>query len=39
MPAHAPSARYPEAQRFIDIRRELDPGGLFLNDYLRPLFA
>jgi FAD/FMN-containing dehydrogenase len=31
--------RYPEAERFIEIRRELDPGGMFLNDHLRPLFA
>ncbi len=32
-------ARYPRAEQFIDIRRELDPGGVFLNDHLRPLFA
>jgi hypothetical protein len=32
-------ALYPEAQAFIDIRRELDPDGVFLNDHLRPLFA
>jgi FAD/FMN-containing dehydrogenase len=32
-------ARYPEAERFIAIRRELDPRGVFLNDHLRPLFA
>jgi FAD/FMN-containing dehydrogenase len=31
--------RYPEAERFIAIRRELDPDGMFLNDHLRPLFA
>jgi FAD/FMN-containing dehydrogenase len=31
--------RYPESERFIAIRRELDPGGVFLNDHLRPLFA
>jgi FAD/FMN-containing dehydrogenase len=30
--------RYPAAQRFIEIRRELDPAGTFLNDHLRPLF-
>jgi FAD/FMN-containing dehydrogenase len=30
--------RYPEAQRFIEIRRDLDPAGVFLNDHLRPLF-
>jgi FAD/FMN-containing dehydrogenase len=32
-------ALYPEAEAFIDIRRELDPGGMFLNDHLRELFA
>ncbi len=32
-------ARYPEADEFIRIRRELDPDGVFLNDHLRPLFA
>jgi FAD/FMN-containing dehydrogenase len=31
--------RYPESERFIAIRRELDPAGVFLNDHLRPLFA
>jgi FAD/FMN-containing dehydrogenase len=31
--------RYPESERFIAIRRELDPEGVFLNDHLRPLFA
>jgi FAD/FMN-containing dehydrogenase len=31
--------RYPEAGRFIEIRRELDPSGMFLNDHLRKLFA
>jgi FAD/FMN-containing dehydrogenase len=30
--------RYPMADRFIEIRRELDPAGVFLNDHLRPLF-
>ncbi|MBV8949204.1 MAG: FAD-binding protein [Solirubrobacterales bacterium] len=30
---------YPEAHRFIDLRRELDPAGMFLNDHLRELFA
>lgn len=29
--------RYPEAETFIRIRRELDPHGVFLNDHLRPL--
>ncbi len=31
--------RYPRAQDFIDIRRRLDPAGIFLNDHLRPLLA
>jgi FAD/FMN-containing dehydrogenase len=31
--------RYPESGRFIAIRRELDPEGIFLNEHLRPLFA
>ncbi|HMG97439.1 MAG TPA: D-arabinono-1,4-lactone oxidase, partial [Gaiellales bacterium] len=31
--------RYPVSERFIAIRRELDPEGIFLNDHLRPLFA
>lgn len=32
-------ALYPEADAFIEARRELDPRGLFLNDHLRALFA
>jgi FAD/FMN-containing dehydrogenase len=32
-------ALYPEADAFIEARRELDPRGLFLNDQLRELFA
>jgi FAD/FMN-containing dehydrogenase len=32
-------ALYPEAERFIELRRELDPEGMFLNNHLRPLFA
>jgi FAD/FMN-containing dehydrogenase len=31
--------RYPAAGSFIETRRRLDPGGVFLNDHLRPLFA
>ena len=31
--------RYPAAGDFIETRRRLDPGGVFLNDHLRPLFA
>ena len=31
--------RYPESPRFVAIRREFDPEGVFLNDHLRPLFA
>ena len=30
---------YPEAAKFIELRRELDPAGMFLNDHLRELFA
>jgi FAD/FMN-containing dehydrogenase len=30
--------RYPRAADFIAVRRELDPGGVFLNEHLRPLF-
>ncbi len=33
------AARYPESERFIAIRRELDPRGVFLNVHLRQLFA
>jgi FAD/FMN-containing dehydrogenase len=29
---------YPAAERFIEIRRELDPAGTFLNGHLRELF-
>jgi FAD/FMN-containing dehydrogenase len=32
-------ALYPEAGRFIQLRRELDPHGTFLNSHLRPLFS
>ncbi len=32
-------ALYPEADTFIKLRRELDPGGMFLNDHLRELFS
>lgn len=32
-------ALYPRAQDFIDIRRQLDPDGTFLNPHLRELFA
>lgn len=31
--------QFPKYERFKEIRRELDPDGIFLNDYLRPLFA
>jgi FAD/FMN-containing dehydrogenase len=31
--------RYPRAADFIALRRELDPGGVFLNDHLGALFA
>lgn len=32
-------ALYPEADRFIEIRRQFDPDGRFLNPHLRELFA
>lgn len=32
------AALYPAWDRFHDLRRRLDPKGLFLNDYLRDLF-
>ncbi len=31
--------RYPKAERFIKIRRQLDPKGVFLNNHLSPLFS
>jgi FAD/FMN-containing dehydrogenase len=32
-------ARYPRTADFVQLRRELDPGGVFLNDHLAPLFT
>jgi FAD/FMN-containing dehydrogenase len=32
-------ALYPQVDEFIAVRRRLDPDGVFLNQYLRPLFA
>lgn len=32
------STLYPDWQRFQSLRRQLDPDGLFMNDYLRNLF-
>ena len=29
----------PDVEKFREIRRELDPEGIFLNRHLRPLFA
>jgi FAD/FMN-containing dehydrogenase len=29
---------FPRFDKFVEIRRELDPDGMFLNDYLRELF-
>jgi FAD/FMN-containing dehydrogenase len=37
-PAEA-RAMYPEFDRFAGIRREMDPSGVFLNEYLRKLFG
>lgn len=31
--------QFPKYETFCEIRRELDPEGIFLNDYLHPLFA
>lgn len=31
-------ARFPLLDDFVAVRRELDPDGIFLNDYLRPMF-
>jgi FAD/FMN-containing dehydrogenase len=31
--------RYPKAERFIKIRRQLDPKGVFLNKHLAELFS
>ena len=31
--------RYPKWHEFLELRAELDPQGLFLNDYLRTLFG
>ena len=31
--------RYPKAERFVAIRRQLDPKGVFLNKHLKPLFS
>jgi FAD/FMN-containing dehydrogenase len=32
-------AVYPDLDRFLDVRAELDPNGLFLNDYFRDVFS
>ena len=31
--------QYPEAERFREIRRALDPAGVFLNAHLAELFG
>lgn len=33
------AALYPKWNAFLSLRERLDPNGLFLNDYLRPLFG
>ncbi len=33
------AALYPDFDRFLALRRRLDPAGKFLNPYLKPLFA
>ena len=30
---------YPDFERFRELRREMDPDGLFLNDHLRDVFG
>jgi FAD/FMN-containing dehydrogenase len=30
---------YPRWDNFLDVRAQLDPNGLFLNDYLKRLFG
>lgn len=30
---------YPEWDRFLEIRKEMDPEGIFLNDYLKEIFG
>ncbi len=37
--AGAAGAHLPRYDAFEKIRREIDPGGVFLNDHLRLLFA
>ena len=39
MRAEQLKAHYPDWDRFLQIRQELDPDGVFLNDYLRQLFG
>ena len=31
--------RYPKAEKFIKIRKDFDPKGVFLNNHLKPLFS
>ncbi|WP_231844367.1 D-arabinono-1,4-lactone oxidase [Acidiphilium multivorum] len=33
------TALYPKAEDFRALRRQMDPGGVFLNDHLRALFG
>jgi len=37
--AHDLAAAYPCYERFLAVRRRLDPAGRFLNEHLRPLFG
>lgn len=32
-------SQFPKYERFCEIRRQFDPDGIFLNDYLKSLFA
>jgi FAD/FMN-containing dehydrogenase len=33
------STAYPMWEQFHEIRKKLDPNGMFLNDYLRTMFG
>ena len=33
------AAQFPDYERFKEVRRRFDPEGMFLNEYLAPLFA
>jgi hypothetical protein len=39
MDAGLMTARLPGLRAFVDVRRDIDPGGLFVNPYLERYFA